>query len=119
MTNVKIAWRAPAAASPGGARRSLIILISSWVIAAMIALIRAYQLFISPARLFLFGPTGGCRFTPTCSHYAMDAIRARGPIAGTWLAAKRICRCHPFANCGHDPVPGSDGKMAAPNAAEI
>lgn len=110
---------APAAASLGGPRRSLIILASSWVVGAMIALIRAYQLFISPAQLFLFGPAGGCRFTPTCSHYAMDAVRARGAIAGSWLAAKRICRCHPFANCGHDPVPGSNGKMAAPNAAEI
>ena len=44
--------------------------------------VRAYQLTISPAQAFLFGPTGGCRFTPTCSQYAMDAIRARGALAG-------------------------------------
>jgi len=67
--------------------------------------IRLYQLTLSPALTFLFGSTSGCRFTPTCSQYAMDAIQERGAIAGTVLAAKRICRCHPFGKCGHDPVP--------------
>jgi putative membrane protein insertion efficiency factor len=67
--------------------------------------IRIYRLLISPAQIFLFGPTAGCRFTPTCSQYALDAIRERGVISGSWLAAKRICRCHPFGVCGHDPVP--------------
>jgi uncharacterized protein len=68
--------------------------------------IRAYQLTISPAQTFLFGATGGCRFTPTCSQYAADAIRAHGAIAGGGLAVRRICRCHPWGDCGHDPVPG-------------
>jgi len=67
--------------------------------------IRAYRLTISPAQLFLLGPTGGCRFTPRCSEYALDAVREHGALAGGALAIKRICRCHPFGNCGHDPVP--------------
>ena len=76
----------------------------------LIFAIRIYRLMISPAQIFFFGPTGGCRFTPTCSQYAMDAIHERGAIAGSWLAAKRICRCHPFGKCGHDPVPKADGR---------
>jgi putative membrane protein insertion efficiency factor len=71
----------------------------------LIFLIRVYQLTLSPALTLLFGPAAGCRFTPTCSQYAMEAVRARGAVAGSWLAAKRICRCHPFGGCGHDPVP--------------
>jgi putative membrane protein insertion efficiency factor len=67
--------------------------------------IRAYQLTLSPAQTFLFGAVGGCRHTPTCSVYAMEALREHGVIAGTLLAAKRICRCHPWGGCGHDPVP--------------
>jgi putative membrane protein insertion efficiency factor len=67
--------------------------------------IRAYRLVISPAQFFIFGANGGCRFTPSCSQYAMDAIARRGAVAGSWLAAKRICRCHPFNAGGHDPAP--------------
>jgi uncharacterized protein len=67
--------------------------------------IRAYQLTLSPTLVFLFGATGGCRFTPTCSQYALEAVREHGAIAGGRLAARRICRCHPWGNCGHDPVP--------------
>jgi putative membrane protein insertion efficiency factor len=70
----------------------------------LILAIRVYRWTVSPVLLFLFGPTGGCRFTPSCSQYAMDAIRSRGALAGGWLAAKRICRCHPWGDCGHDPV---------------
>ncbi len=71
----------------------------------LIFLIRLYRWTVSPALVFLFGPTGGCRFTPSCSQYAMDAIRSRGALAGGWLAVKRICRCHPWGDCGHDPAP--------------
>jgi putative membrane protein insertion efficiency factor len=74
--------------------------------------IRVYQLTISPAQVFLFGPTGGCRFTPSCSQYAMDAVHAHGALAGSALAAKRICRCHPWSDGGHDPVP-ENGKRKA------
>jgi putative membrane protein insertion efficiency factor len=67
--------------------------------------IHAYRWTISPAQFLFFGPAGGCRFTPACSQYAMDAIHARGILTGSALAAKRICRCHPWGGCGHDPVP--------------
>src|SRR5208283_2607250 len=71
----------------------------------LIFAIKLYRWTISPALTFLFGPACGCRFTPTCSQYAMDAIHAHGALAGGALAAKRICRCHPWGGCGHDPVP--------------
>ncbi|MEI7472021.1 MAG: membrane protein insertion efficiency factor YidD [Chitinophagaceae bacterium] len=64
-----------------------------------ILIIRLYQLIISP----LLGPK--CRYTPTCSHYAIEALKKHGPFKGTWLAAKRIARCHPWGGHGHDPVP--------------
>ena len=62
-------------------------------------LIRAYQLVLSP----LLGPR--CRFYPSCSHYALEAIESHGALRGSWLSAKRICRCHPFNPGGFDPVP--------------
>jgi len=71
----------------------------------LIWVIQLYRWTISPLQVFLFGPTGGCRFTPTCSEYALEAIRACGALAGSRLAARRICRCHPWGQCGHDPVP--------------
>jgi len=64
-----------------------------------IALIRVYQWGISP----LLGPK--CRFTPTCSHYALDALKKYGVFKGSWLAIKRIVRCHPWGGHGVDPVP--------------
>jgi hypothetical protein len=64
-----------------------------------IALIRVYQVAISP---FL---GANCRYTPTCSQYAVDAIRRRGLLCGTGLALWRILRCNPFSPGGHDPVP--------------
>jgi len=71
----------------------------------LIFAIRVYRLTISPAQTLLFGSTSGCCFTPTCSQYALEAVRERGVIVGTALAAQRICRCHPWGGCGHDPVP--------------
>lgn len=61
--------------------------------------IRLYQLMISP----ILPPA--CRFYPTCSAYAMEAIKIHGLAAGSWLAIKRLCRCHPWGGCGYDPVP--------------
>ncbi|MBE7381702.1 MAG: membrane protein insertion efficiency factor YidD [Leptolyngbya sp. SIO1E4] len=61
--------------------------------------IRGYRTLISP----LFPPT--CRFQPTCSQYALEAIRRFGALKGTWLALRRIIRCHPFNPGGYDPVP--------------
>lgn len=46
-----------------------------------------------------------CRYTPTCSEYALQALRKHGPVKGLWLAVKRIMRCHPFGGSGYDPVP--------------
>jgi len=46
-----------------------------------------------------------CRFTPSCSHYGIEALRRHGLPAGLWLTAARIARCHPWGGCGHDPVP--------------
>jgi uncharacterized protein len=80
--------------------------------AILIFAIRVYRRVISPAQVFIFGPTAGCRFTPSCSQYAVDAIQACGAIAGSWLAARRICRCHPWGGCGHDPVPKTETEIA-------
>ncbi len=77
----------------------------------LIFAIRVYRWTISPTQVFLFGANAGCRFTPTCSQYAMEAVRLRGAILGSWLAAKRICRCHPFGGCGHDAVPQGEFKI--------
>lgn len=65
----------------------------------LLFLIRCYRRFISP----LFPPC--CRFYPTCSVYAMQAIEKYGAAKGGWLALKRIVRCHPFNDGGFDPVP--------------
>lgn len=65
----------------------------------LIGLIRGYRVFISP----LFLPS--CRFQPTCSQYAIEALDRHGVLKGSWLATRRICRCHPFNPGGYDPVP--------------
>lgn len=64
-----------------------------------IAPIRFYQLAISPHF------PASCRYTPTCSQYAVEAVERFGPMQGGWLALKRICRCHPWGGSGYDPVP--------------
>ena len=65
----------------------------------LILLIRFYQRAISPH----FPPA--CRYTPSCSAYAVEALKKYGALKGTWLAAKRISRCHPWGGSGYDPVP--------------
>lgn len=62
-------------------------------------LVRGYQLFISP----LLPPS--CRYTPTCSQYALDALATHGLIRGGWLTVRRLGRCHPWGGSGYDPVP--------------
>jgi putative membrane protein insertion efficiency factor len=64
-----------------------------------ILLIKIYQKIISP----LIGPK--CRFTPTCSNYAIEALKKHGIFKGSWLAVKRIAKCHPWGGSGYDPVP--------------
>jgi uncharacterized protein len=73
--------------------------------------VRLYRWTISPTLGALYGPAGGCRFTPTCSVYAAEAVRTHGAVAGSWLATKRVGRCHPWGGCGHDPVPESKSKV--------
>jgi putative membrane protein insertion efficiency factor len=76
----------------GSPRRS----ISAWV---LLFFVRAYILFLSP----IFG--GSCRFHPSCSNYALEAVSTHGARRGAWLAAKRLLRCSPFTKGGFDPVP--------------
>jgi uncharacterized protein len=73
--------------------------------------VRLYRWVLSPAKTFLFGPLGRCRFTPSCSEYALVALRHHGALGGIWLALKRIGRCHPWGGCGHDPVPVREPEM--------
>jgi len=72
--------------------------------ALLIAPVRAYQ--------FLLSPWLGhwCRFTPSCSNYAIEAIQTRGPLLGLYYSLRRILRCHPWCDGGHDPVPMANSK---------
>lgn len=72
--------------------------LQKWATHFFLSLVRVYQLLISP----LFPPA--CRFTPTCSQYAIDAINCHGVIRGCYMALRRIMRCHPFSDGGYDPV---------------
>jgi uncharacterized protein len=85
----------------GGAERPTTVL--GWLLApltlALIALIRLYQLLISP------GLPASCRFTPSCSQYTLDAVRRYGALKGAWLGVRRLVRCHPWHPGGYDPVP--------------
>lgn len=74
-----------------------------------LGLIRFYQLAISP----LFPPS--CRFHPTCSSYAHEAISRHGFVRGGWLFLRRFARCHPFGGKGYDPVPLSPAPAPAPD----
>lgn len=65
--------------------------------------IRLYRWFISP----LLGQN--CRYHPSCSAYALEAIETHGALRGAWLATRRLCRCHPWGGAGHDPVPQARG----------
>ena len=73
--------------------------VSQGVSFLLILPIRFYRAAISPCL------TSACRYTPTCSEYAIEALRKHGPLKGTWLAIKRIGRCHPWGGSGYDPVP--------------
>jgi len=69
------------------------------IIFPFVLLIRFYQICISP-----FTPAS-CRFSPTCSHYTLEALKKHGLIKGSWLGIKRIAKCHPWGGSGYDPVP--------------
>ncbi len=65
----------------------------------LMGFVHAYRMFLSP----LLPPS--CRYTPTCSAYALEALERHGALRGSWLTVRRIARCHPFRPGGHDPVP--------------
>lgn len=74
--------------------------------------IRVYQWTLSPLKQALLGPGSGCRYRPTCSNYAIEAIKRYGILKGTWLGTKRILRCHPWGGHGWDPVPPSKDQQS-------
>ena len=80
--------------------------------AALLGLIWVYQRTLSPALPVVFGPACGCRFSPTCSHYAAGAIRGHGAIRGSWLAVRRLAKCTPLHPGGFDPVPAPRNRPA-------
>jgi putative membrane protein insertion efficiency factor len=75
---------------------------------AAVGVVRAYQFAVSPLLPAIFGASCACRFSPTCSDYAAQALGAHGALKGTWLAARRIVKCTPLHPGGHDPVPPAD-----------
>ncbi len=76
---------------------SLPLLVPLWI----------YRTFVSPVI------PAACRYHPSCSQYAQEAVRAHGPVLGSWLSLKRLLRCHPWAAGGPDPVPASSRKRLA------
>ncbi|WP_186987735.1 membrane protein insertion efficiency factor YidD [Constantimarinum furrinae] len=70
-----------------------------------IILVRGYQVLISPLT------PSTCRYTPTCSHYTIEALKIHGLFKGGWLALKRIGSCQPWGGSGYDPVPGSEEEI--------
>jgi len=76
---------------------------SGLVVRLLLGLLRGYKRWLSPA-LHSISPMG-CKFLPTCSEYAAEAVARHGALRGTWLAVRRLLRCHPFSPGGLDPVP--------------
>jgi putative membrane protein insertion efficiency factor len=71
----------------------------------VVFLIRLYQTLLSPVLGAVLGPSARCRFTPSCSQYALETVRLHGAVMGGWLALSRLARCHPWGLCGNDPPP--------------
>jgi len=87
-------WRSPLAA-----RGNTQAFMNALVLRVLLAVVALYRRFVSPAL------PPACRFHPSCSEYAAEALRAHGPWRGSALALRRLGRCHPFGGSGHDPVP--------------
>ena len=75
---------------------------AQWIVTGAL---RGYKCVASPLLHTLVGPFGGCRFEPTCSVYAREAVERHGVVAGAWLAVRRFSKCNPWGPCGCDPVP--------------
>jgi len=88
---------------PGGAAGALCPILNAYMKTLLLVLIKGYKLLLSP----FFGTQ--CRFYPTCSSYAHEAIEMHGALKGSWLAVKRILKCHPWHPGGVDPVPPAKG----------
>jgi putative membrane protein insertion efficiency factor len=78
----------------------------------LIALVRFYQIAIGPTVRSFNGGHGHCRHQPTCSNYALQALRTHGGWRGGWLALRRVLRCHPWGTWGYDPVPPKKDKAS-------
>lgn len=78
---------------------AILNMLSRWLQNVLIAIVQGYRWFLSP----WLG--SACRFTPTCSVYALEALKAHGAGRGSYLTLRRLVRCHPGCNGGHDPVP--------------
>jgi uncharacterized protein len=82
-------------------------------------IIRLYQYTLSPLLALLCGPDCGCRFTPTCSRYFLEAVETHGVRHGSWLGLKRLVRCQPWGGCGYDPVPPRWAGRQAANLSRV
>ncbi len=82
--------------------------VAQWIVTGAL---RIYKCVVSPLLHALVGPSGGCRFEPTCSLYASQAVERHGVARGGWLAVKRLCKCQPWGPCGEDPVPPTPSHM--------
>jgi len=78
----------------------------------LVFVVKVYRCALSPIKTALLGPSARCRYAPSCSEYGLEAIQRHGAVSGSWLALKRICRCHPWGSCGHDPVPERKFKVS-------
>ena len=99
----KRTFRQLSAGTVAAGSRAVAHLASRTAVAGVLLLLRAYKLLISP--LFV----GSCRFTPSCSSYAAEAVGRHGIVKGSWLAVRRLGRCQPLCSGGYDPVPGAAG----------
>jgi putative membrane protein insertion efficiency factor len=85
----------------------------------LLGLIWLYQKLVSPVLPAVLGPNCGCRFHPTCSHYAAEAVRTHGAIRGAWLAGRRLLKCTPLHPGGLDPVPTPSELRRPPTCARV
>ena len=90
-------------------------MISRFLSAVIRVLIRFYQRILGPMMKFTAGPAAGCRYTPSCSNYFLQAVALHGPFLGSWYGICRIFRCHPWGGCGYDPVPSPGTPESAKN----